>query len=182
MPESVAAQMLDLEPCPDLVAANTPIIKVQAADFDIGAELAVLYTGNHQIGAMASFVGLVRDMADIGRGGGAERIQTMTLEHYPGMTEKMLRRIAVDAYKIWPLQASLIIHRFGRLAPGERIVLVATASAHRQAALEACEYLIDWLKTKAPFWKLEESPDGTGHWVDARESDHVAALRWDDAE
>lgn len=153
------------------------MIKVQAEDFDIGAELAALTDGNRRIGGLASFVGLVRDMADVGRGCD-EPIGAMTLEHYPGMTEKMLARIEADAWARWPLQASLIIHRHGRLAPGDRIVLVATASAHRQAALESCGFLIDWLKTRAPFWKREETPDGTGHWVDARDSDDAAAARW----
>jgi molybdopterin synthase catalytic subunit len=101
----------------------------------------------------------------------------MTLEHYPGMTEKKLQEIEAEAGRRWPLAASLIIHRYGRLEPGERIVLVATASAHRQAALEACAFLIDWLKTQAPFWKLEETPEGV-EWVEARESDDAAAERW----
>jgi molybdopterin synthase catalytic subunit len=101
----------------------------------------------------------------------------MTLEHYPGMTEKKLKEIEAEARQRWPLAAVLIIHRHGRLEPGERIVLVATASAHRQAALEACAFLIDWLKTQAPFWKLEETPEGT-EWVEARESDDAAAARW----
>jgi molybdopterin synthase catalytic subunit len=101
----------------------------------------------------------------------------MTLEHYPGMTEKMLARIDAEAHRRWPLDASLVVHRYGRMEPGERIVLVATASAHRQAAFDSCQFLIDWLKTKAPFWKLEETPDG-GRWVDARDSDAAAAQRW----
>jgi molybdopterin synthase catalytic subunit len=101
----------------------------------------------------------------------------MTLEHYPGMTEKMLARIDAEAHRRWPLDASLVVHRYGRMEPGERIVLVATASAHRQAAFDSCQFLIDWLKTKAPFWKLEETPDG-GRWVDARDSDDAAAQRW----
>lgn len=154
------------------------MIKVQREDFDIGAELGALTAGNHEIGGLASFVGLVRDMADVGRGR-PETVGAMTLEHYPGMTEKMLARIEEEAQERWPLQASLIIHRFGRLEPGDRIVLVATASAHRQAALEACAFLIDWLKTKAPFWKLEETPGGDGHWVDARDADDAAAARWE---
>ena len=102
----------------------------------------------------------------------------MTLEHYPGMTERMLREIDEEACRRWPLEASLVIHRYGRLEPGDRIVLVVTASAHRQAALEACAFLIDWLKTKAPFWKLEETQDGS-HWVKARARDDDAAARWD---
>jgi len=104
----------------------------------------------------------------------------MTLEHYPGMTEKMLSQIEAEAKARWQLDATLIVHRYGRLEPGDRIVLVATASAHRRAALESCEFLIDWLKTKAPFWKLEETEAGA-QWVAAKESDDAAASRWDNA-
>ena len=147
------------------------MIRVQREDFDIGKELEALAEGNHQVGGVASFVGLVREM------GGPERISALTLEHYPGMTEKKLAEIEAEAQRRWPLQASLIIHRYGRLEPGERIVLVATASPHRQAALEACAFLIDWLKTKAPFWKLEETAAGP-QWVEARDSDDEAAARW----
>jgi molybdopterin synthase catalytic subunit len=147
------------------------MIRVQAADFDPGAELAGLTRGRRDIGGLACFIGLVRDMA----GDGA--ISAMTLEHYPGMTEKRLAEIEAEAQARWPLAASLIIHRFGRLLPGDRIVLVATASSHRQAALESCQFLIDWLKTQAPFWKLEEGPDGA-HWVAARATDDHAAERW----
>lgn len=148
------------------------MIRVQAEDFDLGAELAALRAGRQDIGAIASFVGLVREMAPHGSGD-----QSMTLEHYPGMTEKMLAEIEAEAQKRWPLQASLIIHRYGRLLPGDQIVLVACASPHRQAAFEACQFLMDWLKTKAPFWKLEQVA-GQGQWVDARESDEAAAQRW----
>ena len=151
------------------------MIRVQRDDFDLGRELAALTTGNHEVGGLAVFVGLVRDMA------GDEEVGAMTLEHYPGMTEKMLERIEREALERWPLEASLIIHRHGRLEPGDRIVLVACASAHRQAALEACAFLIDWLKTKAPFWKLEEGPSGT-KWVEARASDDAAAARWSEDE
>jgi molybdopterin synthase catalytic subunit len=147
-------------------------VKVQQEDFDPGAEMAALTDGNHAIGGVASFIGLVRDMAK------GEQIGAMTLEHYPGMTEKMLAEIEAEAHKRWPLDASLIVHRYGRLEPGDRIVLVVTASAHREAALESCHFLIDWLKTKAPFWKLEETEDGDGSWVDARDSDDTAAERW----
>ena len=146
-------------------------VRVQREDFDVGAELAALSAGNHAIGGIASFVGVVREMA------GDQRIGAMTLEHYPGMTERALAEIEAEARRRWPLEACLIIHRYGRLEPGERIVLVATASAHRQAALEACAYLIDWLKTKAPFWKLEETAAGA-KWVDARDTDGEAAKRW----
>jgi molybdopterin synthase catalytic subunit len=147
------------------------MIRVQAEDFDVGAELAAMAAGDHGVGAVASFVGLVRATD------GDTRIEAMTLEHYPGMTERMLERIEDEARARWRLAASLIIHRVGRLAPGERIVLVATASAHRQDALDACAFLIDWLKTKAPFWKLEEGDHGA-EWVDARESDDLAAAKW----
>ena len=146
---------------------------MQREDFDLGREVAALTGGRHGIGGVATFVGLVRDMA---RG---ENVGAMTLEHYPGMTEKMLARIEAEARERWPLEASLIIHRYGRLEPGEQIVLVATASAHRQAALESCAFLIDWLKTQAPFWKLEETEAGAS-WVEARASDDEAAARWGD--
>lgn len=149
------------------------MIRVQSDDFDLGQEIAALRQGRSDIGALASFLGLVRDMAP----DGADQEQAMTLEHYPGMTEKMLEQIEAEAHKRWPLQASLIIHRYGRLLPGDQIVLVACASPHRHAAFEACEFLMDWLKTKAPFWKLEEV-GGQGQWVDARESDEAAAQRW----
>lgn len=147
------------------------MIRVQTEDFDVGAELTRLTDANHSIGGLASFVGLVRDIA-----GGAP-VEAMTLEHYPGMTERKLAEIEAEANRRWPLEASLIIHRYGRLEPGDRIVLVATASAHRQAALESCQFLIDWLKTEAPFWKLEETPSGD-RWVEARDSDAAAAKRW----
>ena len=152
------------------------MIRVQEADFDIGAELAQLTDGRRDIGGVACFVGLVRDLLRQPETG-EETITAMTLEHYPGMTEKRLAEIEAEAQTRWPLQASLIIHRVGRLLPGERIVLVATASSHRQAALESCQFLIDWLKTHAPFWKLEETSSGA-HWVAARESDDQAAERW----
>ena len=147
------------------------MIRVQREDFDVGFELERLAAGNHRIGGLASFTGLVRDM------GGNDRVSALTLEYYPGMTEKKLAEIEAEANRRWPLEASLIIHRYGRLEPGERIVLVVTASSHRAAALESCQFLIDWLKTKAPFWKLEETPSG-GQWVDARDSDDAAARRW----
>jgi molybdopterin synthase catalytic subunit len=147
------------------------MIRVQREDFDLGTELRALTDGNHAIGGLASFVGLVRDIA------GGESVGAMTLEHYPGMTEKMLKRIEAEALERWPLDASLIIHRYGRLEPGDQIVLVATASPHREAALESCHFLIDWLKTRAPFWKLEDTASG-GQWVDARDSDNAAAARW----
>ncbi len=147
------------------------MIRVQREDFDVGAELEKLSAGNPKVGGVCSFVGLVRDVA------GDATVGAMTLEHYPGMTEKQLAKIEAEARERWPLEATLIIHRYGRLEPCDRIVLVAAASAHRQAAIEACSFLIDWLKTQAPFWKREETDGGT-RWVEARESDDAAAARW----
>ena len=147
------------------------MIRVQKEDFDVGAELEKLAAGNPAIGGMASFVGIVRDVAE------SEEIRAMTLEHYPGMTEKALEEIEAEARRRWPLEASLIIHRVGALGPGDRIVFVATASAHRQAAFEANMFLVDWLKTKAPFWKREDAASGP-KWVEARASDEAAAERW----
>jgi molybdopterin synthase catalytic subunit len=148
-------------------------VRVQTEDFDIGAELERLAAGNHRVGGVASFIGLVRDIAP--KGSGAE--SSMTLEHYPGMTEKRLAEIEAEARSRWPLAATLIIHRTGRLEPGDRIVLVATASSHREAALESCAFLIDWLKTEAPFWKLEDGPDGP-RWVEAKASDDTRKTAW----
>ena len=151
------------------------MIKVQREDFDVGAELDALARGNHRVGGVASFVGLVRD--SVGSGADAKPVGAMTLEHYPGMTEKKLAEIELEAHRRWPLAASLIIHRYGRLEPGDRIVLVATASAHREAALAACHFLIDWLKTEAPFWKSEATSAGE-RWVEARAEDDTARERW----
>jgi molybdopterin synthase catalytic subunit len=154
------------------------VIRVQEGDFDVGAELEKLAAGNHQVGGVASFIGLVRDIVppDISKAvSGAE--SSMTLEHYPGMTEKRLAEIEAEAHRRWPLDATLIIHRYGKLNPGDRIVLVATASRHRGAALESCAFLIDWLKTEAPFWKLEESPAGA-NWVEARAGDDARKEAW----
>jgi len=147
------------------------MIRVQSTDFDVGLELKKLTEGNRQIGAITSFVGLVRDIAD------QDTISAMVLEHYPGMTEKQLADIEREANQRWDLNSSLIIHRYGRLEPGDNIVLVACASSHRESAFDACHFLIDWLKTKAPFWKLEETPDG-GRWVEAKMKDDVASARW----
>ncbi|HXM70331.1 MAG TPA: molybdenum cofactor biosynthesis protein MoaE [Thermoanaerobaculia bacterium] len=147
------------------------MIRVQCQDFDPARELAALVEGKREIGGVVSFVGLVRDL------GPAGAVAAMTLEHYPGMTERKLAEIEAEAVARWPLAASLIIHRYGRLAPGERIVLVAVASAHRDAAFEACRFLVDWLKTKAPFWKLEETPAGA-RWVEGRSEDDHAAAAW----
>lgn len=148
------------------------MIRVQRDDFDPGAELATFSAGNGKVGGICMFLGLVRDyMAE-----GAS-VAGMTLEHYPGMTERQLEAIEAEARTRWPLEDTLIIHRYGRLEPRERIVLVAAASAHREAAFEACHFLIDWLKTKAPFWKIEHTEAGD-HWVEAKESDDAAAERW----
>ncbi|MDE2230019.1 MAG: molybdenum cofactor biosynthesis protein MoaE [Alphaproteobacteria bacterium] len=147
------------------------MIRVQREDFDVGFEIENLTRGKTTIGGIVTFVGTVRDP------GGANAIMAMTLEHYSGMTEDELTAIEAEANKRWPLDASLIVHRFGRLLPGERIVLVVTAAAHRTAAFAANEFLVDWLKTKAPFWKQEETPQGT-RWVEARDSDEQAAKRW----
>jgi molybdopterin synthase catalytic subunit len=150
------------------------MIRVQEDDFDIGLEIAQLKAGRCDIGGLGIFVGLVRDMA------AGKAVSAMTLEHYPGMTEKMLAEIEAEAMKRWPLTASLIVHRVGRLEPGDQIVLVICASAHREAALDACHFLIDWLKTKAPFWKYEEGAQGSG-WVEAKAADDQATARWNKA-
>lgn len=146
-------------------------VSVQREDFDVGRELDALTRGLTGVGGVASFIGLVRDMAD------GSDVSAMTLEHYPGMTERQLEAIEHEAQRRWPLAAVRIVHRYGRLEPGDRIVLVACASSHRAAALEACAFLIDWLKTKAPFWKREDTPEGE-RWVEAKDADDAAAERW----
>ena len=148
-------------------------IKIQPEDFDSGAEIAAITAGRAEIGGIGCFIGTVR--ADAKSGG---HVTGMTLEHYPGMTERAIARIADQAGERWPLLGCTIIHRVGSLIPGENIVLVVAASSHRQAALDATAFLIDWLKTKAPFWKREDFSDGEGAWVDAREDDDAAAARW----
>jgi molybdopterin synthase catalytic subunit len=147
-------------------------VRVQSEDFDISREIAALTGGRTDIGAVVTFTGLVRGVAH-----GAE-LSAMTLEHYPGMTEAELARVEAEAHARWPLQASLIVHRVGALKPGANIVLVIAASPHRHAAFEAAEFLMDYLKTRAPFWKKETGADGHGAWVDARESDDTALQRW----
>lgn len=147
-------------------------VSVQEADFDVGAEIAALTAGDARAGAVASFVGLVRDVND---GSG---VSEMTLEHYPGMTEKALEAIVAEAGSRWDIYAVRVIHRVGRLLPCDRIVLVAVSSAHRGEAFAACEFIMDYLKTKAPFWKREVTPEGA-RWVDARDSDDSAAQRWE---
>jgi len=146
-------------------------VRVQEADFDLNTELTALRAGDARIGALASFVGLVRDIND---GAG---VSEMTLEHYPGMTEKALEAIVAEAKARWDLYGALVIHRVGPLKPCDQIVLVAVTGAHRGEAFAACEFIMDYLKTRAPFWKHETTPDGT-RWVDARESDDSAAARW----
>lgn len=148
-------------------------ISVQPDDFDTGAEIAALSAGDDGAGAVASFVGLVR--ADNSGGG----VTAMTLEHYPGMTEAALADIVSQAKQRWELRRVRVIHRIGRLLPGDRIVFVSVSSGHRGDAFAACEFIMDYLKTQAPFWKKEETPSG-GRWVDARESDDRAVRRWSD--
>ena len=152
--------------------ADRITIRVQPTDFDLTHELAALTKGRADIGGIGSFIGVVRDTA------AGRRIDAMTLEHYPGMTERALTTIAAGATARWNLLGCTLIHRVGELAPGENIVLVLAAAAHRHAALEATAYLIDWLKTRAPFWKKERFADGTDAWVDAREADDTAVARW----
>ncbi len=147
-------------------------IRVQTEDFDTGAEIAALTAGRTDVGGIGLFIGTVR--ADVK----GSAVTGMTLEHYPGMTEKAIEAIARKAEERWPLLGCTVIHRVGPLKPGDNIVLVIAASSHRQAALDATAFLIDWLKTKAPFWKREDFADGNGAWVDAREEDDAAASRW----
>ncbi|MBN9235193.1 MULTISPECIES: molybdenum cofactor biosynthesis protein MoaE [Phyllobacteriaceae] len=148
-----------------------PKIKIQAQDFDIAAEIGELTAGRADIGAVVTFSGLCRDEA------GA--LVALELEHYPGMAEAEIGRIAVEAIGRWPLQGLTVIHRHGRIRPGENIVLVVTASAHRLAAFEAANFLMDYLKSRAPFWKKEHRADGSdGGWVEAKDSDEAAAARW----
>ena len=148
-----------------------PIVRVQPDDFDAGRELEALTRGRHDVGAVASIVGLVRSAND------GSAVLGMTLEHYPGMTERALEAICGEAHGRWKLVETLVIHRVGPLVPGDRIVMVGVASAHRGEAFAACEFIMDFLKTRAPFWKKEDTPDG-GRWVAARASDDAAADRW----
>jgi molybdopterin synthase catalytic subunit len=145
-------------------------VRVQREDFDVGAEIAALTAGRTDVGAVVTFTGRVR-----GEEGG---VSAMTLEHYPDMTEAELSRIDAEAHSRWPIKASLIVHRVGDLKPGDNIVLVVTVSAHRRAAFEAAGFLIDYLKTRAPFWKKETDSAGRETWVEAREGDEMAARRW----
>lgn len=147
-------------------------IIVQAEDFELGRELAMLTAGNTRIGGVGSFIGVVRDAA------GTHRLRALTLEHYPRMTEQAIARIAAQAEQRWELLGCTIIHRIGALHPGDNIVLVLAAAPHRHAALESTAFLIDWLKTKAPFWKKEGFIDGTERWVESCDADDHAAARW----
>ena len=150
-------------------------VKVQQEDFDVGLEISAFTAGNTVIGAIASFIGTVRDVND------GTDIAEMELEHYPGMTEKALEEIVAQARSRWDIIDALVIHRFGRLVPGDRIVLVVVTGVHRGAAFDACEFIMDYLKTRAPFWKKEITPLGS-RWVDAREADDKAAASWGQVE
>ena len=153
------------------------MIRVQEDDFNIGDEIDALRAGRTDIGAIVTFTGTVRDALRESDCADAGEVTSMTLEHYPGMTEKELARIEQEANTRWPLQASLILHRVGTLLPGDNIVLVVTASAHREAAFEAARFLMDYLKTSAPFWKRESGAQGE-RWVEAKDTDDQAAARW----
>jgi molybdopterin synthase catalytic subunit len=146
-------------------------VRIQTADFDISAEIAALRRGNPGIGAVASFIGVVRDIND------GSAVAGMTLEHYPGMTEKAIEEIVVQAQGRWNILDTIVIHRVGALKPTDQIVLVVVASAHRGDAFAACEFIMDYLKTRAPFWKKEQT-GGSARWIEARESDDIAAKRW----
>jgi molybdopterin synthase catalytic subunit len=146
-------------------------VRVQAADFDAGSEIARLRAGRTDIGAIAAFIGTVRDLND------AARVTGLTLEHYPGMTEQSLADIVGEARQRFAILDALVVHRVGALRPGDQIVLVVITSAHRGMAFDACEYVMDMLKTRAPFWKKERTPQGD-RWVEARASDDAAAGRW----
>jgi len=151
--------------------AHKTMVRIQEADFDAGRELETLTGDRSDVGAVASFIGLVRDLND------GHAVRTLTLEHYPGMTQKALEDICRQAQARWDILDTLVIHRVGTLAPGDRIVLVGVSGAHRGEAFEACEFIMDYLKTRAPFWKKESTPQGD-RWVEARESDDAAAQRW----
>ena len=146
-------------------------VRVQAEDFDVGAEIAALREGDARVGGVASFIGIVRDLNE------GDQVAEMTLEHYPGMTENALEKIVAEAKSRWDIYDALVIHRVGTLRPADQIVLVVVTSAHRGEAFQACEFLMDYLKTKAPFWKKEQTGQG-GRWVEARSTDDAAADRW----
>ena len=146
-------------------------VRVQTGDFDVAGEIAALRAGDPRVGAVAAFIGLVRDIND------AAAVTTLTLEHYPGMTEKALARIVDEAKSRWSVYDALVVHRVGELKPTDQIVLVVVTGAHRGEAFAACEFIMDYLKTRAPFWKKEQTPAGE-RWVEARTSDDDAAARW----
>lgn len=146
-------------------------VRVQTGDFDIGAEIAALRKGDARVGGVASFIGVVRDLNE------GDSVAEMTLEHYPGMTESALEKIVAEAKSRWDIYDALVIHRVGKLKPTDQIVLVVVTSGHRGEAFQACEFLMDYLKTKAPFWKKEQTGQG-GRWVEARAADDTAADRW----
>lgn len=149
-----------------------PNIKIQEADFDLTTEVAQLRDGHRDIGAVVSFTGTVRDINE------GDEVSVLELEHYPGMTEKALEKIRLEAHNRWDLESSLIIHRIGKMYPTDQIVLVAVASRHRENAFYAAHFIMDYLKTNAPFWKKETLPDSSERWVDARVSDQEAESRW----
>jgi molybdopterin synthase catalytic subunit len=154
-----------------MAGTAVPVVRIQAEDFDVAAEIARLTDGNANVGAVVTFSGLCRDEAGT--------LSALELEHYPGMAEAEIQRIAEEAAGRWPLTGLTAIHRYGRIRPGENIVLVVAASAHRHAAFEAANFLMDYLKSRAPFWKKEHRADGSeGHWIDAKEADGKAAARW----
>lgn len=146
-------------------------VRVQTGDFDAGAEIAALRKGDGRVGGVASFIGVVRDLNE------GDQVAEMTLEHYPGMTENALEKIVAEAKSRWDIYEALVVHRVGTLRPTDQIVLVVVTSAHRGEAFQACEFLMDYLKTKAPFWKKEQTGQG-GRWVEARTTDDAAADRW----
>src|SRR6202171_3283367 len=146
-------------------------VRIQEPDFDVSSELAALRAGDQRVGAVAAFIGVVRDLND------ASQVSTLTLEHYPGMTEKALEQIVDDAKRRWDIYDALVITRVAPLKPGDQIVLVAVTSAHRGESFAACQFIMDSLKTRAPFWKKEETPEGE-RWIEARASDEDAAARW----
>ena len=149
----------------------TPRVSIQTADFDLGSEVAALRAGDAGVGAVASFVGTVRERSE------GVAVSAMELEHYPGMTERAIEAMIDAARQRFDIRAARVVHRVGRLGPGEQIVLVAVSSAHRGQAFQACEFLMDYLKTQAPFWKKETTPAGA-RWVDARVADDAALARW----
>jgi molybdopterin synthase catalytic subunit len=153
---------------------NTPRVRIQHEDFDVGREIAALRAGDAAVGAVASFIGTVRERSD----GGSADTTRMELEHYPGMTERAIEAMIDAAQQRFDIRGVRIVHRVGALAPGDQIVLVVVSSAHRGDAFAACQFLMDYLKTQAPFWKKEHRPDGSAAWVDARVADDAALERW----